>query len=141
VKLSKGAWINAADGRFAYVDEHCNWAKRPGNLESLGLPTSVWESIRDIPNDYGGQNRESILRTVMSAGLIRMRCHSVFVTFEFAFAPEVVLLACRDVLREIAGDLTRCRFNNLATNETAEMTYANFISAMENLTSLDWQTS
>src|ERR1019366_3224595 len=49
--LRQGAWIGAADGRFAFIDEHANWARRPGNLESLGMPTSVWESIH-VTYDY-----------------------------------------------------------------------------------------
>ena len=126
--LRQGAWINSADGRFAFIDEHANWAKRLGNLESLGFPVSIWEAIRDIPNDYGGQNRESILRTVMAAGGIRMRGHGVVVVFEFTCDSKLALPACRDVLRQIAGDLTLCRFNNLSTNETVEVLHADYVA-------------
>jgi hypothetical protein len=139
--LRQGAWIDAHTGQWSYIDEHANWAKREGNLQSIGLPASVWETVRDIPNDYGGENRKRILLAVMGAGAIRMRCHPDFVTFEFTVDATVALPACRDVLREIAGPLTRCRFNNLTTNETAEVTHADFISALENFNSLDWQTT
>jgi hypothetical protein len=114
-----------------YIDEHSNWAKRPGNLESIGLPTSVWETIRDIPNDYGGDNRKAILVTVMAAGGIRMRGHGDVVVFEFTCDSKIALSACRDVLRQIAGDLTRCRFNNLSTNETVEVFYADYVAKNE----------
>jgi hypothetical protein len=144
--LSAGAWINAADGHFAYVDEHADWVKRPGNLERIGLPASVWETIRNIPNDYGGENRKSILMIVMAAGGIRMRGHGDFVTFEFMCDPKVALPACRGVLAQIAGPLTRCRFNSLGTNETVEVFYADYVRQMDNdvnqmedSTSLRWE--
>ena len=139
MRLHQGAWINAADGRFAYVDEHTNWAKRPGNLESIGLPVSTWETIRDIPNDYGGESRKTILLIVMAAGGIRMRGHGDVVVFEFTVDYGVALSACRNVLRQIAGELTLCRFNSLSTNETVEVSYDNYVKQMENSTSLHWE--
>jgi hypothetical protein len=138
--LRQGAWIHAADGRFAFIDEHANWAKRSGNLAGIGLPTSVWETIRDIPNDYGGPNREAILRTVMAAGGIRMRGHGDVVVFEFTCDSKVALPACRDVLRQVAGEFTRCRFNNLSTNETVEVIYDNYVTENADASSFHWQT-
>ena len=73
MNLRQGAWINAADGRFDYIDEHANWAKRPGNLAGIGIANGTWEAICDIPNDYGGESRKNILLAVMAAGGIRMR--------------------------------------------------------------------
>jgi hypothetical protein len=138
--LRQGAWINAADGRFAYIDEHASWAKRPGNLESIGLPVSIWETIRNIPNDYGGHNREAILLKVMAAGGIRMRGHGDVVVFEFTLDPKVALPACREVLREIAGELTLCRFTNLTTGKTIEVTYDSLLSPVEDAGDVDWPT-
>lgn len=135
--LRQGAWVNRADGRFAFIDEHANWAKRPGNLEGIGLPVSIWETIRDIPNDYGGPNRKKILLTVMDAGGTRMRGHGDVVVFEFTCNSKVALPACRDVLRQIAGDLTRCRFTNLETNETVEVFYADYVTQMEHSNGLN----
>jgi hypothetical protein len=106
VRLTQGAWINAHTGKWTFIPEHADWAKRPANLESLGLPTSVWDSIRDIPNDYGGHKREAILLKVMAAGGIRMRGHGDVVVFEFTVDSKVALPTCRDVLREIAGELS-----------------------------------
>jgi hypothetical protein len=144
--LRAGAWINAHTGQWSFIDEHSNWAKREGNLQSLGIPASVWEAIRDISNDYGGESRKTILLTVMAAGGIRMRGHADFVTFEFTCDPKVALFACRVVLAQIAGPLTRCRFNSLGTNETVEVFYAdyvrqmdNYVNQMEDSTSLHWE--
>ena len=146
-KLRQGAWINAHTGQWSYIDEHGNWAKRPGNLESIGLPASVWEAIRDIPNDYGGPKREAILRTVMAAGGVRMRGHGDVVVFEFTCDSKVALPACRGVLHQVAGGLTRCRFNDLSTNETVEVSYADYVRQMDNYVaengdaaSFRWQT-
>ena len=132
--LRQGAWINAHTGKWAFIPEHADWAKHPGNLESLGLPTSVWETIRDVPNDYGGENRKRILLAVMAAGGIRMRGHGDVVVFEFTCDLEVAIPACRDVLREIAGKLTFCRFTNLTTNETVEVFYADYVTQNEDPT-------
>jgi hypothetical protein len=139
VRLHQGAWINAADGRFAYVDEHANWAKRPGNLAGIGIANGAWEAVRDIPNDYGGESRKTILLIVMAAGGIRLRGHGDFVTFEFTCDLKVALPACRDVLRQIAGNFTRCKFNNLSTDETVEVSYDNYVNQMEDSTSLHWE--
>jgi creatinine amidohydrolase/Fe(II)-dependent formamide hydrolase-like protein len=96
--LRQGAWINAHNGKWAFIPEHADWAKREGNLQSLGMPTSVWESIRDIPNDYGGESRKSILLAVTDAGGIRMRGHGDVVVFEFIVDTKVICLAASQVL-------------------------------------------
>ena len=90
--LRQGAWINAHNGKWAFIPEHADWAKREGNLQSLGMPTSVWESIRDIPNDYGSESRKSILVAVTAAGGVRMRGHRDVVVFEFTVDTKVICL-------------------------------------------------
>jgi hypothetical protein len=139
VKLSQGAWINAHTGHWSYIDEHANWAKRPGNLERIGLPVSVWEAIRAIPNDQG-ENRKTILLAMMVAGGIRMRGHVDFITFEFTVDSDVAIRACREVLTQIAGPLTLCRFNNLATGKTIEANYDSLLSQIEDAGAVDWPT-
>ena len=129
--LRYGAWINSANGRFAYIDEHANWSKRPGNLVSIGLANSAWEVIRDIPNDSGGENRKSIVLAVMAVGGIRMRCHGEFIAFEFTVEWMTALRACRDILRDIAGEYTPCRFNSLATSESLEVSYLEYEKHIE----------
>lgn len=137
--LRQGAWINAYSGQFAWIDEHANWAQRPGSLASIGLPDSVREAIADIPNDYSGPRRKQILMTVMAAGGIRMRGHGDVLVFEFTAAAAAALAACRGVLRELAGSFTRCRFNNLSTNEKAEVFYRDYLRHIENGTDLEWE--
>jgi hypothetical protein len=124
--LREGAWINASTGEWRFIDEHADWAKRPGNLASIGLPDAVQEAIKDIPNDYGGESRKKILLTVMAEGGIRLRGHGGWVAIEFTADTASVLLACRDVLQEIAGKFTICVFNNLAAAETLQLYYGEY---------------
>jgi hypothetical protein len=124
--LREGAWIDAKTGQWSFIDEHADWAKRPGNLTSIGLPDAVREAIRDIPNDYGGDNRKRILLTVMAAGGIRLRGHGDWVAIEFTADTAAAVLACRDVLRKIAGEFTVCRFSNLGAGETLQLFYGEY---------------
>ncbi|MGA2606222.1 MAG: hypothetical protein ABSH01_02050 [Terriglobia bacterium] len=129
--LREGAWINASTGEWRFIDEHSDWARRPGNLASIGLSDVVREHIRDIPNDYSGENRRRILLTVMADGGIRLRGHGDWVAIEFTIDTASALLACRDVLRNIAGEFTLCRFSNLGTSESLELFYRDYEQHIE----------
>jgi len=129
--LQEGAWINAQTGEWRFIDEHSDWAKRPGNLESIGLPDSVRLAIQGIFNDHG-ENRKKILLTVMAAGGIRLRGHGDWVAIEFTVDTTTALPACRGVLRRIAGEFTKCVFNNIATGESLQVFYRDFIQHIEN---------
>lgn len=124
--LCEGAWINARTGDWRFIDEHADWAKCPGNLASIGLPDAVREGIKDILNDYDGENRKKILLAVMAVGGIRLRGHGGSVSIEFTVDTSQALLACRDVLRNIAGDFTMCVFNNLGASETLLLYYGEY---------------
>jgi hypothetical protein len=97
--LHEGAWINGHTGQWSFIDEHADWAKRPSNLISIGLPDPVQEAVRDIPNDCGGEGRKRIRLTVMAAGGIRLRGHGDWVAIEFTVDTASALQACPDVLR------------------------------------------
>jgi hypothetical protein len=129
--MNKGAWINSQTGEFEIIDEHADWIKRPGNATKLGLPDDVWQAVRDLPNDYGGSNRERILRLVMAAGGIRMRCHGTVIVFEFTVNTGDALCACQGILAKLAGAYTTCRFNNLGTREFIEVVYRDFEAHIE----------
>jgi hypothetical protein len=124
--LREGAWINERTSQRRFIDEHGDWSKRPGNLASIGLPDAVREANQGIPNDYGGENRKKILLTVMAAGGIRLRGHGDSLTIEFTADTASALTACREVLRNIAGEYTMCVFNNLAAGETLELYYGGY---------------
>jgi hypothetical protein len=95
------------------------------------LADSAWEIIRNIPNDYGGESRKSIVLAVMAVGGIRMRCHQDFITFEFTVDWMAALRACRDILRELAGEYTQCRFSNLAASESLEVFHGEYEKHIE----------
>ena len=129
--LREGAWINAKTRQWSFIDEHADWAKRPGNLAGIGLADSVREAIRDIPNDPHSTNRKRILLTVMADGGIRLRGHGDWVAIEFTVDTASALLACREVLRTISGEFTLCRFNNLGTCESLEFFYCDYEQHVE----------
>ena len=124
--MREGAWINIATGRYEWITEHADWMKNPINAKRIRLPDSVFQSIRDIPNDYQGPKRETILRAVMDAGFIRVRGHGDWIAIEFTAPTENALRACTNLMREVCGPLTVLRFNNVHTNESLQMTYQNF---------------
>ena len=129
--LREGAWINSKTGRWCFIDEHSDWAKRPGNLESIGLADSVRERIKDIDNDRFGENRKRILLAVMSGGGVRLRGHGDWLAIEYTVDTAAALLACRDVLSKMAGEYTLCRFNNLAKAESLEVFYGDYLQHIE----------
>jgi hypothetical protein len=129
--LTEGAWVNAQTGEWSFIDEHSDWAKRPGNLMTIGLPDTVRETIRNVENDYFGENRKRILLAVMNAGGVRLRGHGDWVAIEFTTDTTSALLACRDVLRTIAGEYTLLRFNNLAKAESLEVFHGDYEAHIE----------
>lgn len=124
--MKEGAWINVETGQFEWITEHCDWIKVHGNAQKIGLAETVFEQIKDMPNDYSGPKRERILRTVMGAGLIRVRGHGSWLAIEFTAPIEDVARACREFLRQVCGPYSVLRFNNVGTNESLELTYEEF---------------
>ncbi len=64
--LREGAWIDAKTAQWSFLDHHAKCAKRPSNLASISMPGAGREAVRGIPNDYGDENRERLLLTVMA---------------------------------------------------------------------------
>lgn len=80
--MKEGAWIHAASGTFAWIDEHARWIRRQSNAKSLGLSDEVISSLEAIRPDEDGPGRFALLHTAMDAGLIRFRGHGAFCTLE-----------------------------------------------------------
>jgi hypothetical protein len=121
--MKEGAWINVATGRYEWITEHCDWMKNSMNAKKIGLPDNVFETIKDMPNDYQGPKRKQILLTIMDAGFIRLRGHGSYIAIEFTVSTKKALSACEPLLKQVCGPLTLLRFNNLSTNENVEATY------------------
>ena len=128
--MNEGAWINAKTGQFAWIDEHASWIKRELNAEGIGLPKKTYQKIMEMDWDFDGPGRAEILAEVMKAGFIRMRGHGSYWTFEFSINSYEALWACLDFLTNYAGPQTQCRFNNLRTGESIELSYTEFIKYM-----------
>jgi len=128
--MKEGYWVTLS-GRAEFVQEHCNAMQNPDFARKIGLPDSVFEIIKEIPNDYQGPKRQQILRLVIDAGFIRLRGHGQWIAIEFTVSTEAALRACRKLLDQVCGPFTVLRFNNLQTSETAEMTYQEFEQRMK----------
>jgi hypothetical protein len=124
--MREGAWVNIATGRFEWITEHCDWTKLPENAAEIGLPDSIFQQIKDMPNDYNGPKRDKILRTVMDAGFVRVRGHGMYIALEFTAPKDIVHRASVEFLHHICGPLTVLRFNDLHAGNTVEMTYPEF---------------
>jgi hypothetical protein len=72
----------------------------------------------------------------MAAGGIRLRGHGDWVAIKFTVDTAAALLACRDVLRKIAGEFTMCRFSNLAAGETLQLFYGEYERHVKN--DIEW---
>lgn len=128
--MDEGAWINIRTGKFSWINEHASWMKNKQNADSVGLPEHVYNKIKDMHWDFNGEGRAEILATIMKAGFIRMRGHGSYWTFEFTAKTTDALWACLDFLMNFAGPMTSCRFNNLRTGESIEMSYSKFQAEM-----------
>lgn len=112
--LKEGAWINISNRQWCWITEHVDWIQIRENAQRIGLADEVWRRISLISNDYGGPKRESVLKTVMDAGLIRMRGYGDSFTFEFTCPFLTAFEACDGFLEKNAGPATVCRFHDLA---------------------------
>jgi hypothetical protein len=97
----------------------------------IGLPDTVREAIEHVENDYFGESRKRILLTVMAAGGVRLRGHGDWVTIEFTCDTTSALLACQEVLRQLAGEYTLLRFNSLSKGESLEVFYGDYVQHVE----------
>jgi hypothetical protein len=128
--MKEGAWINVKTGKFEWVDEHASWVKRELNAEAIGLPKRTYQKIMDMDWDFDGPGRAEILYEVMKAGFIRMRGHGAYWTFEFTCDSYHALWCCLDFLMNYAGPYTNCRFSNLRTRESIELSFVEFQKTM-----------
>ena len=112
--LKEGAWINISNRQWCWITEHVDWIQTRENAQKIGLADEVWRRISLISNDYGGPKRESVLKTVMDAGFIRMRGYGDSFSFEFTCCFLTAFEACGSFLEKNAGPATVCRFHDLA---------------------------
>ena len=112
----EGYWLNAETGEYCRIDEHARWITREGNPDRVGLAP---ELARRMDGLHWQRDRLRILLTAMQGGLVRVRSHGEFVTFEFTMDFEDVTDAVGDFLDEtgIAGPQSVVRMTNLRRRE------------------------
>ena len=123
----EGYWLNAQTGSYYRIDEHARWLTRRGNPEKLDLRPSLIDQLNGL---HWQRDRLEILLTGMHGGLVRVRSHGAYVTFEFTVAIEKVLPVASEFLDEtgIAGPLSTFRMTNLRDREGIE----GRVSALQN---------
>lgn len=129
--MKEGAWINSQTGKSAWVNEHASWIQQEQNAKEIGLSDAAWERLKNINADFNGPGRVKILAFAMNMGLIRMRGHGAYWTFEFTIKTSDALWTCLSFADDYAGPYTNCRFNNLRTGEQIEMNYHEFKKTMQ----------
>jgi hypothetical protein len=123
VSLREGAWINATTGAYKWIDDHARWAQRPGNAASLGVPDDVIEELGRIPWDFNGSGRKAIILLAMGQGLIRVRGHGSWTTFEFTIPWEQAIRGALRLMDETFGPAMTCRFNSLSSGQSLEFQF------------------
>lgn len=121
--MREGAWIHA--GHWHWITEHAFWIQKPENARLLGIPEEVMTQLSAIPWDFNGPGRVAILRLAMGEGLIRMRGHGAFVTFEFTLPIATAIQSVRQFVDQNFGPKTWCQFNDLETGKSLGIYYEN----------------
>lgn len=130
--MREGAWIQSANGAWAWIDEHATWIQRPGNAERLGVPASVLPALQSVVRDFNGRGRRLILRHAMEAGLIRFRGHGTQCTFESRLPVAETAAAVRSFMASHCGPQTFIRITDLAQGLMLETFFEDLDSALQN---------
>ena len=130
-EMREGAWIQSANGVWAWIDEHASWIQRPGNAERLGVPCSLISALRSVAWDFNGRGRHQILRHAMEAGLIRFRGHGAQCTFEARLPVAEIAAAVRTFMAEHCGPRTFCRITDLTQGVMLEAFFEDLEAALQ----------
>ena len=121
--MKEGAWLNARTGEWAWIGEHATWIMVPENACRLGMAKTAALQLSQMPVDFNGPGRRTILRAAMAQGFIRVRGHGVDVTFEHTMHQAEAMVAARSFMASNFGPMTWCRFTNVMTMEMIEIAY------------------
>ena len=134
--MREGCWIRSTSD-WHWIIEHASWIQKPENARLLGLPEEVQSELSTISWDFNGPGREAILRLAMSAGLIRMRGHGSYVTFEFTTPIEAAIKVVAPFMERHLGPITWCNFNDLETGQSLGIFYRDLCEAIDKEILLD----
>lgn len=127
-----GYWLPGDTDAAFLIDEHARWITQPENARASGLSADLQHQLHGL---HWQRDRLRILLTAMAGGLIRVRDHRSFVTFEYtAHRPQENARLCRvhRFLRDTygAGPFTALRIHNLRSGEGLRLRWDRFDSAM-----------
>jgi hypothetical protein len=126
--MNEGFWINSKTGKFVEMNEHAIWMSQPENGKKIGLSPKAIKKIfpLDPVND-----RVEILTTAMSEGMIRVRGHGTFTSFEFTISTSDALWAIYKFGKKIGfAEFSGVYFANLRTKENYETTWGDFVGKL-----------
>ena len=128
----EGYWLNVATGKYIEVPDHAEWIEDPKNARRIGLSPRISKSIVGL-NPLNPKGRVEILLRAMKGGLIRVRSHGNFITFEFTTNTGDALWAAERFLAKtgLAGPFSTLLFNNLRTKKSVELSYNEFEDMMK----------
>ncbi len=129
--MREGAWINGATKAYAWITEHASWIKVPENARKLEMPEEAIQRLIGMPWDFNGPGRLSILLVAMDQGFIRVRGHGAYCTFEHTLPQANAIWASLPFMAENFGPLSYCRFTNLESTETLEISYTDLKLALD----------
>lgn len=128
--MKNGYWINYRTGNQVEVGEHEDWLRNPANARTLGIPETV---IATFSQFQPVADRDKFLRYVMqNAPIMRVRGHGQEISFEYhSSSSKAPLEAVSEVAQRVAGPFTGIYIANLATGETASMSYKDFTQILD----------
>ena len=114
--MEDGFWLNYGEPNKSIfgVHEHERWLRFPGNAKDLGLPKKIIAAFKDFKP---AKDRDKLLVFVIgNAPVMRVRCHGVYTTFEYASSKDSLpLKAVYRWCRMFAGPVLFLRIVNLKT--------------------------
>lgn len=119
----EGYWLNAVTGESCEIDEHARWISQPANAKRIGLARRLHGLIEGL--DWQDE-RLRILLTAMRGGLVRVRRHDGYITFEFTLGLErVVELIARFLEKsDLPGPLSTIKLHDLRKGEGIAVSWA-----------------
>ena len=127
--MNEGAWITSS-GQYIWVFDHAWWIRRPQNARLVGLPEPIRQRLAEMDRSWGRSTRRDVLLEVMTAGLIRVRGHGVWTTFEARIPIPQMISTGATFMAANFGPLMGCRFNDLETGASWEGLYRDLAEAL-----------
>jgi len=128
--MKDGIWLES-NGRWHFVDEHASWIRRQPCARAAGLREEIVLKLSSMPRTrLSGADRNAVLFLAMAQGLIRVRGHGAWVTFEATLDIESIVLAASTFMSQYFGPLTLIKINKLPDGPFVSILYQDLLRAM-----------